>query len=64
MAYHMEQNSGLGNVFTLISCICSGFAIITWNGVLQALPAIASCVSIGAGLMAIRYYFFATKKQK
>jgi hypothetical protein len=31
---------------------------------MAALPSIASAVSIGAGMMAIRYYYFATKKAK
>lgn len=55
---------GGGPVFTLISLIAIPFA---WMGIRETqvvLTVIATAIAICSGLMAIRYYYYATKKMK
>ena len=62
----MEQNNDLqyGHISLLVSLLTGFFA---WLGSLNAgevLKGLSLIVSIGAGIMAIRYYYYATKKAK
>jgi len=62
----MDNNSnvGYGHLSLMIS-VLSG--IISWFGTIdvgEAIKGAAGIVSIGAGIMAMRYYYYATIKAK
>lgn len=63
MNYRMEHNDIANAVlYSMISFLSIGVGFINWTGLLAALPSISHTVAIGAGLMAIRHWYFATKK--
>lgn len=51
-------------IYTCITIIGVLIGGINWTGILEALPHIAHTVTIGAGLMAIRNWYYVTKKNK
>lgn len=59
-----NHNGEHGHVALAVSLITGFFAWIGGQSMGEALKVISGVVSIGAGLMAIRYYYFATKKHK
>lgn len=61
----MDQNNNNNGLLSLFVSIFTGF--ISWfnfNNVSEALRTISVCVSIAAGIMAIRYYYYSIKKIK
>lgn len=63
MDVRMEQKDISNAVlYSSISFLSTGIGFINWTGLLAALPSISHAVAIGAGLMAIRHWYFATKK--
>lgn len=61
----MEQhdlNNGLA--YTGLSFIAWIFSMITLDSVLRVIPAVSGLISVAAGIMAIRYYYYSTKKIK
>lgn len=63
----MDNNSndvGHGHTSLVIAFITGTFAWIDGHTFSEAVKSIAAFVSMGAGCMAIRYYYYATKKQK
>lgn len=53
-----------GNVYLAVSIIAGIFNWIGSYTLPEVFKGISMAVSIGAGIMAIRYYYYATKKQK
>lgn len=62
----MDNNHNVdhGHVSLAIAMITGVFAWISSHNVSEIFKTIAAVVSIGAGLMAIRYYYYATIKAK
>lgn len=59
-----DNNIGHGHASLSISVLCG---IITWLNTInvsEAIKGVAGIVSIAAGIMAIRYYYYATIKAK
>ena len=62
----MDNNdySGHGNVSLAVSLIAGMFAWIGSYSLPEVIKSLSMIVSIIAGIMAIRYYYYATKKQR
>jgi glucan phosphoethanolaminetransferase (alkaline phosphatase superfamily) len=62
----MDHNdySGHGNVSLAVSLIAGMFAWIGSYSLPEVIKSLSMIVSIIAGIMAIRYYYYATKKQR
>lgn len=63
----MDQHNHYGESghVSLAICVITGlFAWIGSHSLNEIIKGLSMVVSIGAGLMAIRYYYYATKKHK
>lgn len=59
-----NHNAGYGGTSLLVSLAGTVFAFISLNGIDEILRGIAAVVSIAAGFMAIRYYYYVIKEKK
>jgi hypothetical protein len=59
-----NQNVEHGHVSLAVSLVGAVFAWINGHNVSETVKAMAGLVSIVAGVMAIRYYYYATIKAK
>jgi len=59
-----NHNADQGNISLLISIITGMLAWIGSYSLGEVFKGVSMAVSIIAGIMAIRYYYYATKKQK
>lgn len=56
---HNNEPSSTGLIYTAVSWILTGASLLAQHA--SAIPTILSCV---VSIMAVRYYYFATKKAK
>lgn len=59
-----NNNVGHGHISFAVSLITGLFAWINNQSMSEALRFISLVVSIGAGVMAMRYYYYATKTKQ
>lgn len=57
-------NIGNGHISLLVSLLNTSLLYISWPALGEFVKIAAGIVSIFAGVMAIRYYYYATIKQK
>lgn len=62
----MQDNNTLehGHISLAISIITGAFAWISSHNISETVKIVSMILSCGAGLMAMRYYYFATKRVK
>lgn len=59
-----NHNGEHGHIALAVSLITGIFAWISSQNISEVIKVLSMLISIGAGCMAIRYYYYATKKQK
>ena len=66
MPYRMEHNEYgiMGNSYLLITIFFQVMGMIVWAHIWAFIPKASGFLSIVTAVMAIRYYWYATKKQK